>query len=95
MKSIVDDLKESGFDADFPYVYTYRGGAYLQIGNDDKALDDFYKAILLQPDFALAYNFRGVGYFSQLELDKAIADFQSFGIKQRSSTAVKSPGSVD
>jgi len=51
-----------------------RGNAYAVMGISDKALDDYSKAIHLDPYDALAFYNRGV-YFKEMgELDKALSD---------------------
>ena len=56
-------------------AYNNRGIAYGWKGEFDRAIEDFDKAIKLNPEYALAYNNRGVAY-SDLDRDEeAIADY--------------------
>lgn len=56
-------------------AYNYRGLAYQDKSNFPKALDDFGRALELQPDFKLALGNRGLLYGKLKEYDLAIADF--------------------
>ena len=51
-----------------------KGNAYCDQGEFDEAIQEFTKAIELDPEYALAYNNRGVAYDEKGEYDKAIAD---------------------
>jgi len=55
--------------------YYNRGTAYLNIGEQTKAIEDFYNSISLAPDSFAAYNNRGSTYAVLGELQKAIPDF--------------------
>ena len=39
-------------------------------------MDDYDKAIALNPNYALAYNNRGVAYSNKGEVNRAIADYR-------------------
>ncbi|MBI4667762.1 MAG: tetratricopeptide repeat protein [Elusimicrobia bacterium] len=56
-------------------AYFKRGVAYLKQNQDNKALEDLGRAVLLKPDYALAYLNLGVGYMRQSEWNKAIENF--------------------
>jgi tetratricopeptide (TPR) repeat protein len=56
-------------------VYLYRGSAYLQKDDYERAFADLDQSIKLQPDFAPAYIKRGIAYFFTGELDRALADY--------------------
>ena len=45
--------------------YNNRGIAYAKLGQYQRAIEDFNKAIRLKPDYADAYSNRGVAYLLQ------------------------------
>ena len=47
----------------------------MQNGEVDTALNDFEKAIALNPNYAEAYHNRGCAHFERGEFEKAIANF--------------------
>jgi len=55
--------------------YIDRGIAYTEKGKYDKAIDEFNKAIKINPKFAEAYSFRGIVYGKKGQYDRAIDDF--------------------
>jgi tetratricopeptide (TPR) repeat protein len=57
-------------------AYTNRGDAYNHKGQYDRAIEDYNKAIQLNPNLAVAYNNRGVAYADKGQYGKAISDFQ-------------------
>ena len=56
-------------------VYTFRGRAFMELGQLDRALVDLSKAIDLAPDDPLAYLDRGRTLMLSGRLDEAVADF--------------------
>lgn len=54
---------------------TYRGTAYTDQHNFSGAMDDFDRAISLNPRFPLAFNNRGLVFASQGDFVRAMADF--------------------
>ena len=56
-------------------TYFYRGNAYADKGEYDKAIEDFDQAIALQPDLAEACYNRGIAYYYKGEYDRAIEDY--------------------
>jgi tetratricopeptide (TPR) repeat protein len=56
-------------------MYYYRGLAYRNKNEYDKAIRDFNRVILLNPMKANAYYYRGLAYYHKNEYDKAIQDF--------------------
>ena len=67
-------------------IYFYRGTAYNEKGDVDRAMADFNQAIKLKADHAEAYNNRGVAYGNKGEYDSAITDFNQ-AIKLKSDNA--------
>lgn len=59
----------------YPLAYYNRGVAYYNKRQDDKAVEDYNKAIELDPNYANAYNNRGLIYYNKGEYDMAIEDF--------------------
>lgn len=56
-------------------VYHNRGLELLKLGYPDLAIDDFNKAIFLNPRHILVYNDRGAAYLATRKYDQALADF--------------------
>jgi tetratricopeptide (TPR) repeat protein len=56
-------------------AFNNRGVAYKFKGEYDRALEDYDRAILLNPSFANAYNNRGVIYRLKGDYDRAIRDY--------------------
>jgi len=55
--------------------YNNRGIAYAKLNKYEQAIEDFSKAIELDPDFAEAYNNRGLSYAELNEHEQAIKDY--------------------
>ena len=55
--------------------YLEQGVAYIQSGQLKEAIDEFNKAIDLDPSIAIAYLYRGIAYAGQDRLDEALADY--------------------
>lgn len=57
-------------------AYSDRGVEYAKIGDYDRAIADYSKAITIRPDFVQAYNNRGVSFLSgKDDPSRAIADY--------------------
>ena len=56
-------------------IHNNRGIACRDKGEIDRAIENFTKAIELNPDLAIAYSNRGVAYGEKGDIDRAIADF--------------------
>ena len=59
---------------DLATAYRGRGLAHHRMGDVDKAIADYTRAIKVKPDDAKAYFGRGLGYKANGALDKALAD---------------------
>lgn len=57
----------------------WRGMAYDDLNQPDKAMDDFNKAIEIKPDYADAYNNRGEVYRKEKKLMEALRDYRKAG----------------
>ena len=56
-------------------AYYKRGNAYSHKGEYDRAIEDFGKAIALNPKYAKAYINRGNAYYHKGEYDRATKDY--------------------
>jgi tetratricopeptide (TPR) repeat protein len=57
------------------YYYFQQGYAHVEAGEYERAIEDYDRAIDIDPDDALAYNDRGVAYFALGEYERAIEDY--------------------
>ena len=62
-------------DPDYTLSYNNRGLAYKNLGEYEKAIKDFDKAIELNPNYISAYNSRGVAYENLKDYNRAINDY--------------------
>ena len=71
------EFKSDKFILGNPYAigYNNRGIHYFDIGEFDKAIEYFNKAIRLDPEFAIAYYNRGCAYNEKGDYDRAIGDY--------------------
>ena len=58
-------------------TFLERGNAYLNKGDDDRAIADYDTAISLAPDYAEAYGRRGDAHFNKRDYNRAIADYDA------------------
>jgi tetratricopeptide (TPR) repeat protein len=56
-------------------AHNNRGAAYRSKGDPERAIEDFNRAIALNPKHAKAYNNRGFAYYDKGQIDQAIKDF--------------------
>ncbi len=59
-----------------PLAYNYRGAAFYKEGRFEEAIQDFDRAIALNPSYVEAYNNRGIAFDDNGRLDRAIEDFE-------------------
>ena len=57
-------------------AYNNRGNRYSDLGEKKKAIEDYNRAIELNPESAMVYNNRGICYKKLGETQKAKKDFQ-------------------
>jgi tetratricopeptide (TPR) repeat protein len=57
------------------FPYNNRGIAYSDMGQYDRAIEDFNKVIAMNPDYPLVYNNRGIAFSRRGLYDNAIEDF--------------------
>ncbi len=69
-----DDIKENA-RKHLTDAYIYRGIAYYGKGDIYRAIEDYSKAIELNPEHALAYNSRGIAYSNLKRYEEAIEDY--------------------
>jgi len=63
---------------DYSYAYANRGNAYVDLGQDQRAIQDYDTAIRLKPDLSEAYYSRGGAYGKLLgQYQRAIQDFDT------------------
>lgn len=75
--------------------YNNRGFASLELGRDQEALNDFKKAISLNPKYADAHLNVGIALFKQGKLDQALQSYdQAIGLKPEFSDAYLNRGVV-
>ena len=61
---------------DYPGIYNLRGNMYYKKGQIDKAIDDYTRAIEINPGFATAYYNRGSAYNFEGRIDIASHDYK-------------------
>ena len=52
-----------------------RGIAYADLGQYQRAIEDYNEAIRLKPDYAMAYSNRGIAYSKLGQYQRAIEDY--------------------
>jgi len=67
------ELEKSPHDKAF--AYNSRGLSYYYKGDFDRAIEDFDKALELDPNYPGAYYSRGLSYYYKGDFDRAIEDF--------------------
>ena len=60
---------------EYAEAYNNRGNAYSDLGQKERAIQDFNKAIQLNPNYAKAYNNRGNAYDDLGQKERAIQDY--------------------
>ena len=76
--SVVEAIIDLGSiqpDPQFAKSYKYRGDAYLELAQYDKALADYAQAISLNPNYVEAYRSRANFYLDTGKVDLALADY--------------------
>ena len=72
IQHLTDRLREEPQDR---HAYFLRGNAYLDHGDYQAAIDDYSRALDLQPD-AVVYNNRGIAYRNLKDPQRATADYR-------------------
>jgi lipoprotein NlpI len=91
-KAIEDKTLPSGALA---ILFGDRGIAYHRTGRDDRAIEDYDRAIQLAPNDAHAFDNRGNAYFGMGEFDRAIQDYdRSIQLAPHSARAFDNRGSA-
>lgn len=57
------------------HAYTARGAAYAEQGDQDEAIDDFSRAIHINPEYPLAYYNRAMAWEAKGNNDQALDDY--------------------
>jgi tetratricopeptide (TPR) repeat protein len=71
---IIKDVMEQKIEKETG-IYLFKGVSNGIEGKYDDAINQFKKAIDINPEYAAAYNIRGIAYSMQGEYEKAISDF--------------------
>jgi lipoprotein NlpI len=70
---IIDGAKATG--EALADAFTSRGTAFAITGEQKRAIQDFDRALTLEPDRILVLGYRGSAFFSEGDYDRAIADY--------------------
>jgi len=62
-------------EGEVPLAYNSRGLVYQELGEHDKAIADFNRAIALEPGYAFPYNNRGYSYQQMHDTKNALKDY--------------------
>lgn len=82
-------------EPELPFAYNNRGNAYRSKGQLEKAMQDFDRAVSLDPSYYRAYNNRGAVYSEMGRLDKAMEDIdRSLALNPRSDISYNNKGMV-
>ena len=65
---------ELGFEP-LSLAYLARGGIYAEQKKYEDSIQDYTRAIRLEPTFTIAYNYRGFAYNQKSRYDLAVQDF--------------------
>ena len=63
----------NGFDN--AEAYNERGNDYSNLGQYERAIEDYKKAIELNPNDDVAYYYRGIAYYFLNQYERALKDF--------------------
>ena len=61
-----------------PKTFSHRGAAYARLGNLEQAIQDYSKAIELDPDEGLTYLNRGLAYADSSHPEQAVVDLARY-----------------
>ena len=79
-RSLLSDLDEViRLDSNFVYAFYNQGNIYIKLGEYDKAVQAYSKALALDPGFPSAYFNRGVAYLLSEKTQKGLADLSTAG----------------
>ena len=91
----IRDLISISPDHQFAKSYKYRGDAYLELAQYDRALADYAQAISLNPNYIEAYRSRANFYLDTGKVDLALADYsQIIAIDPQDISAYKIRGRI-
>lgn len=75
--TLLTEQQAVALDPNNPQQYINYGGIYYQLGNYDKAMQEFQIAINLKPNYANAYYNLGHAYEAKGDLQTALTEFQT------------------
>ena len=76
LNQVLDYLNQTiRLDPNFVWAYAHRGFTYYELGQSQRAIEDYSHAIRLDPNFVLAYSGRGFTYFGLGQNQRAIEDY--------------------
>ena len=91
----ITDLVSISPEPQFAKSYKYRGDAYLELAQYDKALADYAQAISLNPNYVEAYRSRADYYLDSGKVEQALADYtQIIAINPQDVSAYKIRGRI-
>ena len=91
----ISDLVSISPEPQFAKSYKYRGDAYLELAQYDRALADYAQAISLNPNYVEAYRSRASYYLDSGKIDQALADYtQIIAINPQDISAHKIRGRI-
>ena len=73
--TMAEDKRNIELDPNNALAYRNRGNSYNELGQNERAIEDYDKAIELDPNVAAAYNRRGISYSELGQNERAIEDY--------------------
>ncbi len=91
---IIEDVIDKKIESKVA-IHLFRGAAYVLKGKYDEGIEEYNKAIEINPNLAMAYRFRGFAYARKRQYDKAITDYnKALEINPRLASAYERRGNA-